>query len=127
MTEPTERDLAICQSINDVCLRHMGISRKSDEGINLSQLTLREMLDAVERVEAAPETVNSDGSKSITLRPDPRLIAATYVLYNYDASRSAIISRPLVREERFQQPEDDVVALVVVSIPTRKANDGEGA
>ena len=65
---------------------------------SLARYTLRQMLDATEFVAAEDKAaVSVNGSKTIRMVCDPRLVAALYTLYHYEA----------------QDPEEGQVSTVV--------------
>lgn len=81
MTPALDRAMEISRSINSFGLWTMGVeSPKDDDRWRLSDLSIREMLDAVDLVE---QWNDRPGGNSATLVPAERLTAAVYVLLHY--------------------------------------------
>lgn len=89
-----ERAKNICGWINDFCMESMGVGEPSADPRHLEDLSLREMLDAVDVVEkwnSRPET--SGVGFSSCMVPADRLTSAVYTLVN--------------AQSRSTDPEDD--------------------
>lgn len=105
-----ERAHAIISAVNDRCFFSMGLK---DSAGSLEGITLADMLEAkrlIEAKNAAAESVN--GSRTITMVPADRLIAAAYCMEHYPMSGEAIITAPATRAERFSY-ETELKALAI--------------
>lgn len=101
-----EHAVNICQSINAYCFIGMGMPELAKAPVDLSKLSLREMLDAYELVERhnhASWRARDGKSHTSYLVPDPRLIAAVYVLFNYTPSRLDKIEPIVARPRAFRE------------------------
>ncbi|WP_331373809.1 hypothetical protein [Sinorhizobium chiapasense] len=89
---PLDRALAIVRAINQRAFFAMGIADKVDA---LTEISLRDMITATDRVRQADGEAPSDGGKrTFHVVPDDRLIAAAYALEHYDGDDSAVVVMP---------------------------------
>jgi len=119
-----ERAREIVSAINDRCFFTMKLVESPK---SLAGVTLAEMLEAKTIVEAendAAESVN--GSYTIKMVPDDRLIAAAYCMEHYPVSDEAILVMPTSRRERFWH-ETERKALAIVPLNASAIEDEEAA
>ena len=93
-----ERALEVVGRINACATYPMGLVER-DSIKPLGMISLAEMLQAVEVVEAKNKSVIEEARKSgagysIYTVPSERLIAAAYVLSNYEPQGKAIVAKP---------------------------------
>lgn len=88
-----ERAIEINAAICDFSFVTMGL-KSSLSTKALTGLSLRQMLDAVEIVEAANSSPSIDGKRTIHIVPDQRLVAAVYCLEHYEPRSEAILAVP---------------------------------
>jgi hypothetical protein len=72
--------------INSAMMAHVWFREglRTDEPPSLGGYSLREMLDAVDRVKELNAAAESqEGRKTVHMTCDPRLVAALYVAYHY--------------------------------------------
>ena len=115
-----ERAHEIVSAINDRCFFSIGLkeSAASLEGVTLADMIAAKRL--IEAKNAAAESVS--GSRTISMVPDDRLIAAAYCMEHYPMSGEAIITAPATRAERFSY-ETELKALAIV--PARSDEEGD--
>ena len=80
-----ERAYAINSAIIDFGLAHPDLGLAKPNAALLQDVSLAEMLEAANFVDLDNKTKpkNADGSRSISMVPDPRLISAVYTLLHY--------------------------------------------
>lgn len=88
---------------------------------SLAGISLREMLDARDVVDAENARPKSKGPRTIYVVPDPRLIAAVYTFEHYEPSRQAVLSVPMADGRK------RMLAVVAQTTPMRAANDEDAA
>jgi len=88
-----ERAKEIVHAVNSVAYATIGVPNFLSPQW-LEKVPLAEMIEAKALVENDNKgrPSNSDGSKSFSIIPDDRLIAAVYVLLHYDAGRAPILT-----------------------------------
>lgn len=88
---PMTRERA--EEINAAIVRSAAALAIDGERIPLPKCSLEEMLVATRTVSKGEETVNADGSRSytVTMRVDPRMIAALYALENYESDPRVLL------------------------------------
>jgi len=79
-----ERAKTICHAINSLAMASMGLGDGADAPKVLRDLSLRDMLDALETVERWNDRPKMMGvASSVSMVPAERLIAAAYTLMNF--------------------------------------------
>lgn len=115
-----QRALEIVSAINDRCMFTMELC---DNPKSLAGVSLAEMIEAKGIIEAqndAAESVN--GSRTIKLIPDDRLIAAAYCMEHYEPSNEAIVVMPMTKREGFWH-ETKRKALAVLPLKDGEVGD----
>ena len=88
---PIERAVEIVKAICEHGFHAIGLSETVG---TLGGVSLLEMIEAARLIKAENGRPAEDGSRSVYVVPDDRLIAAAYALANYQPSRGAIVSAP---------------------------------
>lgn len=119
-----ERAQEIVTAINNRCMFTMDLFGV-DKLHSLKGVSLAEMLEAKEVIEAQNRAAESvDGSRTIKMIPDDRLIAAAYCMEHYPASDEAILVMPCTRSEGFWH-ETKRKALAIVPLKQLQDEDEE--
>jgi hypothetical protein len=89
-----ERAQEIVTAINNLAFFAMGMA-EPEKTRPLGGVSLAEMIEATRMVAARNEAPAIDGKKTIHVVPAERLIAAAFVLSNYEGNDEAIVAHPL--------------------------------
>ena len=121
-----ERAKEIVSAVNDRCFFKMELVEKVG---SLKGVSLAEMLEAKRVVQdnnhdgEARQKVEG-GSRSISMTPDDRLIAAAYVMEHYPVDTEAIVILPTTRLEAFSH-EASTKGLAILPIKQDGAEEDE--
>ncbi|CAH1662055.1 hypothetical protein CHELA1G11_12027 [Hyphomicrobiales bacterium] len=111
---PIERAIEIVKAICEHGFHAMGLSKSVG---SLEGVSLLEMVEAARLVKAENDQPGVEGSRTIHVVPDDRLIAAAYALANYQPSGGAIVSAPAA--------EGLINALAIIRITAAPQQGGE--
>jgi hypothetical protein len=89
-----ERAQEIVDAINNLAFFAIGMA-EPEKARPLGGVSLAEMLEATRMVHAKNHAPAVDGKRTIHVIPAERLIAAAYVLSNYEGNDEAIVAYPL--------------------------------
>lgn len=116
-----ERAFEIVSIVNDMAFYSMGLWDEGKPVRGLANISLGEMLEAKRLVEEGNAAPAAEGSRTIHVVPDDRLIAAAYALFHYEPNGDAILIMP-ARSAFF---ETDHVAIACVRLNRQSGEEEE--